>query len=109
MGVALPGRAAGERPGLPLVALQHNPLDPPIERDYPYLLANAGAVLAAYQSAGVILSLSGHYHPGQAHHRVGQVLCYTVPALCEDPFLFAHVRLRDREVAVWEGALGAQA
>ena len=122
-GLDLPGKAARAQPGMPLVALQHNPLHPAIESSYPYVLTNAAEVLAAYRDAGVILSLSGHYHPGQTHHQVGQthhqvgqthhqvgqVSCYTVPALCEDPFRFAHVRLRDREVAVWEGASGEQA
>jgi len=108
-GIDLPGKVARVQPGMPLVALQHNPLHPAIESDYPFLLTNAAEVLSVYQDAGAILSLSGHYHPGQAHCQVGQVSCYTVPALCEEPFCFAHVRLRGREVAVWEGALGAQA
>jgi 3',5'-cyclic-AMP phosphodiesterase len=104
----LPGRAARAQTGRPLVALQHNPLHPAIERDYPFVLTNAAEILSAYRDAGVILSLSGHYHPGQAHHRLGQMSCTTVPALCEAPFRFVHVRLRGREVAVWEGTLGAQ-
>ena len=109
-GVAHPVAVASERPGLPLVALQHNPLHPHIEADYPFMLANADAVLSGYQDAGVILSLSGHYHPGQAAHRVDGgadgLTCYTAPALCEEPFRFARVRLRGREVEVYEYALG---
>jgi predicted MPP superfamily phosphohydrolase len=104
--VALPRRVASTRPGLPLVALQHNPLHPRIESDYPYVLANADEVLSAYQDAGVILSLSGHYHPGQACHRVGAVPCTTLPALCETPFRYAYVRLWERTVEVREMALG---
>jgi histidinol phosphatase-like PHP family hydrolase len=97
-GLRLPADVASQRPGLPLVALQHNPLHPPIESDYPYVWVNADAVLSGYEDAGVILSLSGHYHPGQIAHRVGNVVCCTVPAACESPFRFVHVRLRDREV-----------
>jgi predicted phosphodiesterase len=101
-GLAFPGQVAGERPDLPLVALQHNPLHPPIEADYPYLLTNAREVLQGYNQAGVILSLSGHYHPGQPAHPIGDVVCYTLPAACEEPFPLAHVRLRGREVQVRE-------
>ena len=109
-GIAYPAVVASERPGLPMVALQHNPLDPHIESDYPFMLTNADEVLSGYQDAGMILSLSGHYHPGQAAHRVGDcvggMICYTAPAICEDPFRFAHVRLRGREVEVYGYALG---
>ncbi len=97
-GLRLPGDVASQRPGLPLVALQHNPLHPPIASDYPYVLANADAVLSGYEDAGVILSLSGHYHAGQAAHRRGNVVCCSVPAACDSPFRFVHVRLRGREV-----------
>jgi len=90
---------------LGLVALQHNPLHPQIESDYPYVLTNAEAILSGYEEAGVILSLSGHYHAGQPAHRVGNVTCYTVPAACESPFRFAHVQLRDRESQVREHSL----
>ena len=92
-GLGLPGEVASERAGLGLVALQHNPLHPHIESDYPYMLTNADAILDSYEEAGVILSLSGHYHAGQSAHRVGDVTCYTVPAACRSPFSFAHVRL----------------
>jgi predicted MPP superfamily phosphohydrolase len=107
-GFDLLARVAAERPDLPLVALQHNPLHPPIESDYPFLLTNAKDVLAAYREAGVALSLSGHYHPGQAVHLANGVNCCTVPALCEAPFYFAHVRLDGRAVTVRERALGKE-
>ena len=107
-GLTLPGRVARERPDLPLVALQHNPLHPPIESDYPILLTNAAGILRDYDEAGVILSLSGHYHKGQPAHRAGGVTCYTLPAACEAPFRFAHVRLRGREIDVQEWPLDTQ-
>jgi predicted MPP superfamily phosphohydrolase len=104
-GMRLLGKVAARHPGLPLVALQHNPLHPDIESRYPYMLVNRQAILAEYQALGVLLSLSGHYHPGQAAHGVGDVVCYTVPAACEAPFRFAHLRLQGREVEVREVAM----
>jgi 3',5'-cyclic AMP phosphodiesterase CpdA len=90
---------------LPLVALQHNPLYVTGQHDYPYVLTNAGEVLDGYREAGVVLSLSGHYHPGQPMCEVRGVRCYTVPAACERPFRFAHVRLEGRDAQVTELAL----
>lgn len=116
----LPARVAAENPDLPLVVLQHNPVHPEIEdSSYPYMLTNNESVLSGYADAGVILSLSGHYHAGQPAHKVGEMTgteacltvnqhsdadmtVYTVPALCEDPFRFAHVTLKGREVTVNE-------
>jgi hypothetical protein len=92
-------------PGVPLIALQHNPLHLEGEHDYPFVLANAGEVLDTYREAGVVLSLSGHYHPGQPLGRVGGISCYTAPAACEAPFRFAHLRLTGREAHVHEMAL----
>jgi predicted MPP superfamily phosphohydrolase len=104
-GLELPAKVASRNPELPLVALQHNPLHPHIDSRYPYMLTNSKAVLSGYDQSGVILSLSGHYHPGQPAHSVGNVICYTVPAACEEPFPFAHVHLEGREVEVQEHAL----
>lgn len=98
-------RMAQDRPDLVLVALQHNVLHPPVESDYPYLLANAQEVMARYRAAGVVLSLSGHYHAGHAAHDVGGVVYHTVPALCEAPFRFTHLNLEGRTVRVHEVAL----
>lgn len=98
---------AAQAPELPLVVLQHNPLHPPIEREYPYMLANAEAAMDAYREARVVLSLSGHYHAGQAAHEVDGVTYYTVPALCEAPFRFAHLHLAGRRVTLQEYALEA--
>lgn len=104
-GLSLPRRAASEHPGSLWVALQHNPLHPRIDARYPYMLSNAEDVLATYGPAGVILSLSGHYHPGQRAHSVGTTAYYTVPAACEAPFAFAHVHLGGRQVEIREHTL----
>jgi hypothetical protein len=101
-GLRLVGEVAAARPDLPLVALQHAVLHPPIERDYPYMLANHAAVMRSYEAAGVVLSLSGHYHAGQAPCVAGGVTYYTAPALCEAPHRFAHVRFEGRRATVWE-------
>jgi histidinol phosphatase-like PHP family hydrolase len=96
---------AVRRSDLPLVALQHNPVYPPIVDAYPYMLTNGADVLAAYRRAGVVLSLSGHYHASQPLSRDAGFTSYTAPALCEAPFRFAHVRLEGRTAAVTEQAL----
>jgi hypothetical protein len=103
--VHMPVQIAAQEPELPLVMLQHNPLHPPIGRTYPYVLANAEGVMDAYRQARVVLSLSGHYHEGQAAHQVDGVIYYTVPALCEAPFRFAHLNLAGRQVTLQEYAL----
>ena len=103
--LALPGRVAAERPGLPLIALQHTPLHPRIDSDYPYTLENAEAVLQGYEESNVLLSLSGHYHAGQPATSFGNVICHTVPALCESPFRFSFIRLDGRGIEVREKAL----
>jgi len=103
--LALPAATAAQRPGLPLIALQHNPLHPRIEEPYPYMPENAEAILASYRAAGVVLSLSGHYHAGQAVHEVNGTLCFTAPAACEAPYRFARVRLDGRRIAIRELAL----
>ena len=101
----LPRRAAAMYPGRPLIALQHHPHDPLITADYPYHLANREAVMAGYRAAGVCLSLSGHYHAGQAAHVMDGVTYATAPALCESPFRFLLVRMEGRRVQVQDHAL----
>jgi histidinol phosphatase-like PHP family hydrolase len=92
-------------PDMPLVALQHNPLHPAIVSEYPYMLTNGPEVLASYSRAGVVASLSGHYHAGQEPSLLDGVTCYTVPALCESLFAFAHVRVAGRTVQIQPHAL----
>ncbi|MBN1557421.1 MAG: metallophosphoesterase [Lentisphaerae bacterium] len=98
--LGLPARAAAAHPGLPLVAVQHNPLHPPIEHDYPYLPTNTDAILSGYAAAGVLLSLSGHYHPGQPPRAHAGTVYTAVPALGRPPCSFAHVRLHGRRADV---------
>jgi histidinol phosphatase-like PHP family hydrolase len=106
--LALLDRVKCAHPGLPLVVVQHNPVYPRVGNGgtYPYMLTNAEEVLAAYDRAGVRLSLSGHYHAGERSSVINTLTTYTVPALCEAPFTFAHVRLQDGAVAIHEHHLG---
>jgi hypothetical protein len=103
--LALPEQVAQQRPHLPLIALQHNPLYPPIDHDYPFILSNAPQILEGYGRAKVRLSLSGHYHPGQAVHKHRGTAYTTLPAACEAPYRYAHVRIRGRAVEVYLHAL----
>lgn len=103
--LSLPVRAAATYPGLPIIALQHHPHDPVIREGYPYHLTNRTEIMAGYCEAGVCLSLSGHYHAGQAAHGVDGVMYATTPALCEAPFRFQLVRLEGHDVQVQEHAL----
>jgi hypothetical protein len=96
----LPVEIARRRPDLPLVALQHNPLHPHIAHEYPFMPTNTPDILESYRQANVCLSLSGHYHPGQAAHSLDGTLYATLPAACEAPFPYAHVRLRGSKAEV---------
>lgn len=88
------------RPGGPIVVCQHNPIHPPIEADYPYMLTNRDDVMADYARAGVLLSISGHYHAGLPRHDLDGVAYLTAPALCEAPFPYTVVTLDGRNVTV---------
>lgn len=85
----------------PIIVLQHNPMNPVIEEsDYPYMLTNRQQVMADYTQAGVVLSLSGHYHEGQPETLVDGVRYFTAPAVCEGSFPYAIVTLRGRDVSI---------
>jgi histidinol phosphatase-like PHP family hydrolase/predicted MPP superfamily phosphohydrolase len=94
---ALSDWAAG---GGPVVVLQHNPMNPAIDDPYPYMLTNRPQVMADYTRAGVMLSLSGHYHKGQAQTIVDGVRYFTAPAICEGDYPYCLVTLRGREVSI---------
>jgi 3',5'-cyclic AMP phosphodiesterase CpdA len=83
-------------PLLPLrVALQHNPIWPDIEDEYPYIPRNRETIIESYRQAGIHLSLSGHFHPGVEPVKTDGVWYATVPALCEEPFPFVWVDVTD--------------
>lgn len=95
-----PIEAAKLKPDLPIVALQHNPIYPDIESGYPYTPANAEAIRRSYEEAGVVLSLSGHYHHGQPISSSNGVSYHTVAASGQSPFAFSHISLSGRNVEV---------
>jgi len=96
---------AKENPGLPLIALQHAPIYPAIDSHYPYRPTNTAEIIDSFHKAGVFLSLSGHYHKGQKVRTSNKVFYHTVPALCEAPFPFSIIRLKEQKVEVEEHAL----
>jgi histidinol phosphatase-like PHP family hydrolase/predicted MPP superfamily phosphohydrolase len=98
-------QAVAAHPESPVVAFQHNPIHPPIESTYPFNLTNAADVMRAYERAGVLLSVSAHYHPGLAAEAVNGVSYMTCPALCEAPFRFVRLSLAGRSFRVAETQL----
>jgi len=104
-GLAMTLDIARENPGLPLVALQHAPIYPPIDSNYPYRPTNTAEIIDSFRKAGVILSLSGHYHKGQRLRTSNKIFYYTVPALCEAPFTFSIIRLNGKKVEAKEHTL----
>ncbi len=79
-------RAAREGFQGPVIALQHVCLFPPRFQAAPFNYVNADEVVAAMDAAGVLLSVSGHYHCGAQNCRQGRTLFVNAPALCEAPF-----------------------
>ncbi len=77
----------------PLLALQHNPIHPPIDADYPYMPVNREQIMRSYRRAGVDLSVSGHFHEGQPLTEDHGVKYATVGALCDEPYAWAIITL----------------
>ena len=90
-----------ETAGAPAIVLQHSPIHPDVQDSrYPYMPLNAGEIISAYERGHVILSLSGHYHPGQSHSMRNEVAYLTCPALKETPFRFHLIEVTGREARV---------
>jgi histidinol phosphatase-like PHP family hydrolase len=104
-GHALLAQTRAEHPESPIIAFQHSPIHPPIESSYPHNLGCPEEVMAGYAQAGVLLSVSGHYHAGQPLSEVDGVGYVTCAALCEAPFRFLRLRLRGHEFSVEEVSL----
>jgi hypothetical protein len=88
-------KAARQGFGGPLVCLQHVPVFPEGRTPCPYNYTNSAAVLSAMTQAGVVLSVSGHYHPGEGPVEHGGVTLLAAPALCEHPFQYSWVQVED--------------
>lgn len=98
--LALPQEVAAANPNLPLIALQHNPVYPPIESEYPYCPDNAAEIIDSYREAGVVFSLSGHYHRGMGPHELDGTTYLTAPALADAPFSFLRLTLEGGKMEV---------
>jgi histidinol phosphatase-like PHP family hydrolase len=98
--INLPQVTTAAHPDTPLIALQHNPIYPDIECGYPYMPTNVDAIRKSYEESNVFLSLSGHYHLGQAAAENNGVTYHTVKALCESPFECSIIYVDDTNVTV---------
>lgn len=98
-------RIAKENPKLPLIALQHAPIYPPIKSLYPYRPTNAAEIMESFHKSRIILSLSGHYHKGQSLRINENVYYHTVPSLVEEPYPFSLIKLEGKKVEVQEHSL----
>jgi len=92
-------------PGGPIVVLQHNPMNPYIESDYPFMMTNRQEIMRDYSRWGVWLCIGAHYHRGQPISEADGVLYFTAPALCEEPFCYTLMTLRPSGVSVEMGQL----
>ncbi len=88
------------KPGGPLIALQHNPIYPEIVSKSPFMLINYKQVIEDYSAAGVMLSISGHYHRGQPISELAGVKYATVRALSASPFNYSLVTLEGEDVSI---------
>ncbi len=91
----------------PIILLQHNTVLPLIGDvgGYDYDMEDALKVSDIYEKNKVLLSLSGHYHPGVKSFESGDVTYMVVPSLCESPFRFWQIQLDEREMKLREHQL----
>jgi histidinol phosphatase-like PHP family hydrolase/Icc-related predicted phosphoesterase len=89
----------------PLIVLQHNPILPFDTQDIIKPPANADAIADTYRQAGVMLSLSGHNHAGQALTEQDGVNYMTVRSLGVQPHGYTVIDLAGREICVAEHSL----
>lgn len=77
----------------PLVSVQHVPLLPAAASESPYGYTNNAEVWTAFERNGFMLSLSGHWHPGDdlVAREAGPAI--VAPALCESPFVFLEINI----------------
>lgn len=84
-------------PELPVIVLQHNPVYPHIDSNYPYNVKNAREVMQFYSEQNVILSISGHLHSGMELSSKDSVGYLTCPALCEEPHYYTLITFEGKE------------
>jgi len=86
--------AAGRHPDKPILVFQHAPIYPPIDSDYPYVIQGAEEITQSYSKLKVLLSVSGHYHPGQPLTYKDGVGYVTAKGILAVPYQFMHISLR---------------
>jgi histidinol phosphatase-like PHP family hydrolase len=96
---------AAAHPEQAIITLQHNPIRPAIQSDYPYCLRNADVVSKAYEDARVVLSISGHYHNGQPLSAANGISYLTSPAVSESPFRYDTLLVSGHHIEVAEESL----
>jgi len=90
-----------KHPDKKIIVLQHNPVQPEIASEYPFNLVNAAETSDVYRRNKVLLSISGHYHPGIPElTRKNNVAYLTAPALCEAPFSYLLLRITENRISV---------
>lgn len=82
-----------------MVAIQHVCLSPPCQSEAPYNYTNAKEIIGAMNETGVMLSISGHHHPGADTIQNGPITFINAPGLCESPFFFLVVTLDHEHVS----------
>ncbi|MGC8976375.1 MAG: metallophosphoesterase [Candidatus Ratteibacteria bacterium] len=88
-------RFISENPDKKIVVIQHNPVYPKIESSYPYNIKDAEKIQNLYKENNVFLSISGHYHKGINLTKKDGVYYFTLPAICEEPFKFFILELKN--------------
>ena len=87
----------------PQIHLQHFLPFPGIESTYPYNYHDADNIAAHYANSGkVVLSLSGHYHPGTGLLEKGGVTYVAGKGFCEEPFPYCIYTVDENGVSVEE-------
>lgn len=94
-------------PGIPTLVFQHNPVHPAVESDYPYNILSARCIMDTYSRHGVVLSVSGHFHNGLPMEEQDGVGYATCRALCQTPFCYSILTIKDRTYRMTEYTLGA--
>lgn len=79
-----------------VIVIQHNVVYPELETSYPYNINQAEKIHKLYRENNVFLSISGHYHKGIDLIEKDGVYYFTLPAICEEPFKFFILELKDK-------------
>ena len=87
--------------GVPVIAVQHNPVFPEIQSGYPYNLINSTEVCGFYSKNNVMLSISGHYHTGIDISEKDGVMYITAACFCEEPHTYGILHLNGKNI-IWQ-------